>query len=432
MKPTTLLQKKVVALSEKLPKLSENHKNWSNATSFDSWAVQSRNKIFCLDCNHSWKAEKNPNSKNTCPNCRQKLKWFQENKVHFSQMEYFAILTVKEDFQIIRIITSYKYMHKRKVPCYYHSEVMQHWLKFDGTCTTMAKATQSYSQYYDAWICSSDLEVKPKSFIESPKFRINPWKIFPNRQILPIIKRNGFKGYFYGIAPQILFKSILQDSICETLLKAKQINWLEFHLKEHRNFVTPFWKALTLTFKNEYIIEDCSIYCDYLQLLSYFKKDLTKLLYICPKDLHEAHNKLVLKKAKILKKQLLEKKKTEILQAQKKYQEEKKSFFGLQFSDKDITVCVLESITDFIVEADQLHHCIFTNAYYQKKDSLLLSARIKDKPIETIEVSLSNLEILQSRGLQNKPSKYNRKIVKLVNQNLHLIQQRIPFVKQTA
>ena len=78
-------------------------------------------------------------------------------------------------------------------------------------------------------------------------------------------------------------------------------------------------------------------------------------------------------------------------------------------------------VQEFMEEGDTLKHCLFTNQYYNKKDSLVLSARIKEKPIETIEVSLTEMKVVQSRGLNNKASEYNKRIVKLMKKNLKTI-----------
>ena len=43
---------------------------------------------------------------------------------------------------------------------------------------------------------------------------------------------------------------------------------------------------------------------------------------------------------------------------------------------------------EYIEEGQALHHCIFTNEYHLKEKTLILSASIDDKPIETIELSL--------------------------------------------
>jgi hypothetical protein len=59
-----------------------------------------------------------------------------------------------------------------------------------------------------------------------------------------------------------------------------------------------------------------------------------------------------------------------------------------------------------------------------KPDSLILSARIEDKPIETIELSLSKWQVLQSRGTCNKNTEYHERIIELVEKNISLIRKR--------
>lgn len=95
------------------------------------------------------------------------------------------------------------------------------------------------------------------------------------------------------------------------------------------------------------------------------------------------------------------------------------------FTDGQIAVRVLESVKEIIMEGKAMHHCVGTNEYYKKADSLILSATIDGKHIETVEVSLSKLRVIQSRGVCNKQTEYHDKIVRLVNDNMPLIQQRI-------
>ena len=72
-----------------------------------------------------------------------------------------------------------------------------------------------------------------------------------------------------------------------------------------------------------------------------------------------------------------------------------------------------------------MHHCVYWNGYYRKDDSLILSATIDGKRIETVEVSLSKLAVVQSRGVCNQNTQYHAQIIDLVNRNMSLIQQRI-------
>ena len=72
-----------------------------------------------------------------------------------------------------------------------------------------------------------------------------------------------------------------------------------------------------------------------------------------------------------------------------------------------------------------MQHCVFSNAYYNKEHSLILSATINGKRIETIEVSLKTFQIVQSRGLCNANTEYHDRIINLVNNNINLIRQRM-------
>jgi len=69
--------------------------------------------------------------------------------------------------------------------------------------------------------------------------------------------------------------------------------------------------------------------------------------------------------------------------------------------------------------------CVFDNAYYLKENSLILSATIEGRRIETIEVNLDTLKVVQSRGVCNKNTEYHDQIVSLVNANRKLIRQRM-------
>ncbi|WIM92405.1 PcfJ domain-containing protein [Porphyromonas gingivalis] len=103
----------------------------------------------------------------------------------------------------------------------------------------------------------------------------------------------------------------------------------------------------------------------------------------------------------------------------------KAPFFGIAFTDGTIEVRVLESVEEYLEEGKALHHCVFTNEYYLKEKSLILSARIEGKRIETIEASLETMKVIQCRGLQNKNTEYHDRIIDLVHRNIRQIQSRV-------
>ena len=81
---------------------------------------------------------------------------------------------------------------------------------------------------------------------------------------------------------------------------------------------------------------------------------------------------------------------------------------------------VLRTLEDYMAEGDSQHHCVFTNAYYGKPDTLILSARMRDnpsKPVETVEVSLKDGNILQCFGACNSFTDRHQEILDLVSAN---------------
>lgn len=103
----------------------------------------------------------------------------------------------------------------------------------------------------------------------------------------------------------------------------------------------------------------------------------------------------------------------------------KSKFFDIDFTDGTIHIQVLKSVQEFYEEGLAMHHCVFSNEYYTKPDSLILSARINNQRIETIEISLKTMEIIQSRGACNKDTEFHHTIIKLVRKNMKAIRKRL-------
>ena len=106
-------------------------------------------------------------------------------------------------------------------------------------------------------------------------------------------------------------------------------------------------------------------------------------------------------------------------EAAKAYPERMGKFFGLVITDSGISIRVLQSVDEFKEEGDAMHHCVFTNSYYNKVDSLILTARdAEGNRLETIEIDLKSFKIVQSRGVCNQDSPKHKEIVKLMNAHM--------------
>jgi hypothetical protein len=158
---------------------------------------------------------------------------------------------------------------------------------------------------------------------------------------------------------------------------------------------------------------------DYLDLLEYFRKDIHNHRYLFPEDIDAEHNRLMRRKAEIEEREELERKK-EREKEKLAVLESKSKYFDITFGNGNMFVVVLKSLEEYKLEGDYQHHCVYTNGYYGKKGTLILSARMIDsphKPVETIEISLKDGKILQCYGKCNRHTEHHQEILDLVNSN---------------
>jgi hypothetical protein len=273
------------------------------------------------------------------------------------------------------------------------------------------------TSYYDSWIFSTPLELRQEIDVYN---RIFTGEIYPRRKLIPELKRTGCKKALCGQKPLDLYRILLTDSRAETLIKTGYTKLLKRLMDSGwtRN-IDNYWQSIRICIRNGYKINDATMWCDYIDMLRFFGKDLHNAKYVCPTDLHAEHDRYMRKKAKADAQQKLEKQ----LEKEAEYREAKAKFFGLMFFDGEISIRVLESVAEIIQEGKAMHHCV--GSYHSKTDSLILSACIDGERIETIELSLSQLKVIQSRGVCNKNTEHHDRIINLVNQNIPLIEQRL-------
>lgn len=360
-----------------------------------------------------------------CPNCGAKnLKHVDNWNTDRSLFEYYAKIEVVGRFQLVRMFRVEKYMKRKQPVQFRHVEAMQHFIREDGKMESLQRLGQGMgSIYVDSWVYGSHLELRTKSHSYYRRNAIAPYKIIPGRETLPIIRRNGYKGYFYGEAPHQFFTSILRYPKAETLLKAGQKSLFKYMcglsgVDSRYDRIEKYWPSICIAIRNDYIVGDAGDWLDYLSMLERLDKDLNNAHYVCPDDLHREHNRYNEKIAEINRQRSLEEMKQKILEENPKYIESKKPFFGLQFSAGDIEIVPLKSVEEYLIEGDKLHHCLFNNGYYKKEDCLHLSARLDGEPVETIEVNLEQLKVTQARGLQNKATDHHETIVEAVRKNM--------------
>ena len=424
MKPRTRIQKEVVRLSSGLPELTDKQKAYAFEHCFKHHAYRTKGgTITCSECGHRWKgghtlAETICGC--SCPHCGKELEILDTRKRVFRGSAYYEIITTRKGYQVLRYFmvgATYKVGQKAE---YSIREVVQWWIAPNGKTEVIARLRAMHTMYYDLWTEWSDMDLRSNKTLKA--YNIDAYKTYPAMRIIPELKRNGFKGAFHELTPYEFFTAILTDSNKETLLKAGQTEMFRYAVISNIN-LHEYWNSIKICIRNGYHIADASMWCDLVRLLRHFGKDTHCPKYVCPTDLKKAHDRLVRKREEQIERERAEQRREQLVKDEKNYLKSKGKFFGLVFTDNLILVKVIESVAEMQLEGKLMHHCV--GSYHKRTDSLILSATIDGKRIETVEVSLTTFKVVQSRGVCNSNTEYHDRIISLVESNAELIRKRM-------
>ena len=202
--------------------------------------------------------------------------------------------------------------------------------------------------------------------------------------------------------------------------------WKQGHWDIAKHFgesLPRYWSQIKIALRHGYELNSQNLdeWTDMVKMLRQCGKDDHSPKYLCPADLNLAHQALVKQRDKVD----WEKEFKHIGQEKcDKYAERIERYLDLDIHDEDITIRVLPTIKDFFDEGRRLGHCVFRCAYYDKANSLLLSARQGGKRWETIEVDLVRFKILQCYGYGDKHTERHQEIIDLVKKNMWQIKER--------
>lgn len=437
MKPRTRLEKLVAGLSEKLPAITKAQEEWAKEHVFDHVAYKCKNELWCSECGEIWVNTGNSKlgDKTECPYCYHQLDVKVSRKQKNHEEAYMSILQVRGGFQVIRHILCWKNARKGTSPVYYDfTEVVQEWIREDGKRTIIARPI---NMGRNGFAYSSPLSIKGEYGSNPYNYYGDLYAIFgelyPRKELLPELKKRGLNRLFPDVTPSKLIRDLLKGgNDAELCLKTGQISMLK-HMYRNGFSQLRYKPSFNICNRNHYIIKDASLWEDYMSLLAYFGKDLRNAHYVCPKNLKVAHDRLLAKKDAREAKLRQDRDRMEAIRRREKlmkdiagFYERMEKFFGMKITDGNIVICSLESITQFYQEGKAMHHCVYKLGYYNRPDRLILSAKdTGGKRIETIEVNLKTLNIVQSRSVCNGVSKYHDQIVKLVKKNMNLIRQKM-------
>ena len=203
--------------------------------------------------------------------------------------------------------------------------------------------------------------------------------------------------------------------------------------------LSRYWPQVRIARKNRYKIENLTEWRDYIDLLGYHHKDTHNPKFICPANLHDAHQAELTEaerqeriRQERFRREANERARQAALEAMKTRKQQNEEFikrrakyFGIciPFGNGN-NIVVLKNIDEFEKEGKTLNHCVFRCGYYLRTNSLILSARDEyGNPIETIEVDLTTFKILQCYGNHDKFTPLHKTIVSTMNKNMGLIKE---------
>lgn len=373
MKPSTKFEKRVTELSATLSPIRQNDADWIN-NDFKSYY---KKKGIC----------------------------------------YYLILERCKEWQVLR----YYYITRLRF-----FEFMQVWLNADGRQVILAKKRH---MRVDGWMEDSEMSVwRQRQYIEYSylggveRIGFSGYKV---RSLLPELKRRGLKTSTHGMNPRTLCIALLTSNRIETLFKLKQYKLVHYFCYGYRHMSDLYWHSIRVALRHGYhwdnkqeLSDWCDLVCDLYQL----GLDTRSPHYICPANLIEAHNYYRERRRMIEEGKRLQAELQEIMEYEPTFKQNREQFFGMTFQSGKVTIQIIPTAMAIKEEGIAMHHCV--GGYYNRLDSLILSAKVNGKRMETIEVNLNTYEIVQSRGLQNTYTNYHNKIMHLMKQGLPEIRNR--------
>lgn len=422
MKPRNLREKHIVELSGRLRPLTTSQKHWALNSTINHYGYRLKSgTCTCMKCGHEWLETRNGMC--LCPECGTQIEIKDTKERVIRDKSYFNIITTMGEYQVVRMFLMMVEMRKGMKASPAYLEIGSYWIDSKGK-TTVVGLQRTLGHYIDSFAFGSPLEIRR----DNEAFqRISDEWVYPRIKTTDTIKRNGFKGSCHHIHPVTLFQELLTNPKAETLMKANEVELLRYLCARptYKADIDTYWNTIKIAMRNGYKVKDSQMWMDYIKMLERCGKDIQSPRYICPSNLQEEHDRYM-RKVHILEDK--RKRAEDIRKAQEReasFKKQKEKFFGIRINDGEIEVKVLESVEEYRMEAESQHICLFSAEYDRRENSLIFSARIKGRIIETIEVDLKTLRVVQSRGVCNQNTEYHDRIVNLINANTYLIKERI-------
>lgn len=437
MKARTKLQKTLQAWSAQLPPLTAAQRKYAYALFARlGYYWKGSGKVWCQCCGHAYNVllpelAISMEVGHNCPDCGASLtlRHWREGQREYTEERYFSVLRPWRGWMVVRTFHILRSNKMGEATHYAAHEVYQNWVSPDGREEILGRR-YTRSPFHMAWDYDSPMDVKHHKHSASGYYELEDVfddrgnYFYPRAAVTPTLRRNGWNARILrmGVSAVAAVRQLLGNPVAETVAKHGQWDVLAYMLKRGDRQL-PYRHALNICHRHGYTIGDAQLWFDYLDLLSYFGLDTHNPHYVCPDDLRAAHDRLAARKDKAEALRRERELAREMAEDDRCYRKDKAPFLGLAFGDGEVAMHVLSGVAEFQEEGSEMHHCVFTNGYYNRTDSLILSATVAGRRAETVEVSLRTFDVVQSRGKCNKVTEWHDRIIGIVRQHMYLIRQ---------
>jgi hypothetical protein len=362
---------------------------------------------------------------------------------------HFCIVTTHRGWQVIRQFYLYQYFRYRKQVDFSILEVMQHWMK-EGHYVFLCRNRNAQGYCNDAWLFGQPMTLKrgdcSTNCLSDPRDIV-----YDAVRYVKVQRRFAYipKGLDSRFMLSDLYRAVNASSYAETLIRQDE-DAFRWCLRYGFAYDAEKMAAVKIARRHGYDYR-AELWKDLVGMLKYLGKDLHNPALVCPGNLMEAHNHWSVRAANkrfrmmnaIQKARMIAQEKERLAAIEREAERERKRkeemqsavslypklrgrFFGMVIAEEGIEIKVLQSVREFFEEGKEMDHCVFSNGYYDLKenpDCLILSARVDGKRTETIEIDLSEMEIVQCRGRHNVDSPYHERIMGIMQRNMDIVEQ---------
>lgn len=433
MKPRNAFEKTAVAISAKLPEITPKQKQEGLRKAYPYGNIKRQGAVHtCLECGHKWRNDGRHTKYAVCPECGKKCEVVTRQPEPECRM--YCIMQAVEGVQVFRYVMYSRFYYKQSVNIVTHGEAFQYYLDANIKKAVIARPLDmNWMHQRNPFVWNKDMILKDLEHHSYGYYGDFDYNFIGHAtrviSLIPELKRYGYK--LKNNCPHCVFIKILNSPHMATMYETGQLDAFQ-HLSEwnvdsvnvFRKNPTTIWQLIKICTRHGCIIKDYSIWEDYVKNLHSLGYDIHSPKYICLsnsqlKREHDRMERIKERKQKAIEKERTEK---ELLRRKKDGEEYAKriaKYLPIILNDGKLSIYIIPTIEDMAKEGNAMHHCVFRSQYYNRKDCIILSARIGRRREATIELNILNMQIVQVRAACNKASRYDKRIRQLINKNLY-------------